>query len=149
MRSLSLAASIFLGGLVLAGPHGDFPSGTYAGTADWRGPGGKTGTYTVEKTFEGNRVTAQYTWTDATAKNEKHTITFAPKAAEPVFDVTDEKGQSVGTGHCYDDACSYRATFGPVTVDESFRWSGNAMTVLGAKSGPGFSVVWKETLKLR
>ena len=149
MRALSLAASILLGGLGLAGSNGDFPSGTYAGTADWRGPGGKTGTYTVEKTFEGNRVTALYTWTDATARNEKHTITFAPKTAEPAFDVVDEKGQSVGTGHCYDDACSYRATFGPVTVDESFRWSGNGMTVLGAKSGPGFSVVWKETLKLR
>ena len=36
-----------------------------------------------------------------------------------------------------------------MTVDESFRWSGNGMTVLGAKTGPGFSVVWKETLKLR
>ena len=149
MRALSVAASFFLGGLALAGSHGDLPSGTYAGTADWRGPGGTTGTYTVEKTFEGNRVTAHYTWTGATARDEKHTITFAPKTAEPRFDVVDEKGQSVGTGHCYDDACSYRATFGPVTIDESFRWSGNGMTVLGAKSGPGFSVVWKESLKLQ
>ena len=77
MKALSLAASIVFGGLALAGSRAEFPTGTYEGTADWRGPGGKTGTYTVEKTFEGNRVTAHYTWTDAQARDEKHTITFA------------------------------------------------------------------------
>ena len=72
-----------------------------------------------------------------------------PLRAEPVFDVLDSEGRVVGKGHCYDDACSYRADFGGVSVDESLRWTSEGMAVLGSKSGPGFSVVWKETLRRR
>ena len=125
------------------------PSGTYTGTASWRGPGEATGTYRVEKTFSGTTLSARYTWTEPAPREEQHTVEFAIKATEPTFDVLDGQGQVVGRGYCYDDACSYRATFGPVSVDESFRWTGNVMTVLGSKSGPGFSVVWKEALEAR
>ena len=125
------------------------PSGTYTGTADWRGPGGSSGTYTVEKTFDGNTLTSRYAWREPKEREEKHTVTFVAKTSEPVFDVVDAQGASVGRGYCYDDACSYRATFGALTVDESFRWSKDGMTVLGSKTGPGFTVVWTEKLDLR
>ena len=148
MKNLGVLAAVLAAGVSFAGSPATLPSGTYTGTADWRGPGGSSGKYTVEKTFDGNSFTAHYTWTDAQRREEQHTVTFAQKSAEPVFDIVDAKGESVGRGYCYDDACSYRATFGAVTVDESFRWSDDAMTVLGSKSGPGFTVVWKETLTL-
>jgi len=149
MRTIGVMLAILLPAMAQAGPGSGLPSGTYTGTADWRGPGGSTGTYTVEKMFNGATMTSRYTWTDTQAREEKHTFTFAAKSAEPLFDVEDENGQVVGKGYCYGDACSYRATFGPVNIDESFRWSKDGMTVLGAKSGPGFSVVWKESLQSR
>jgi hypothetical protein len=149
MRTIGVMLALLLSGVAQAGPGSGLPSGKYTGTADWRGPGGSTGTYTVEKDFDGTTMTARYAWTDTQAREEKHTVTFAAKSAEPLFDVVDEKGQIVGKGYCYDDACSYRAAFGPINIDESFRWSKGGMTVLGAKSGPGFSVVWKESLQSR
>jgi hypothetical protein len=149
MKALAILIAGLAAGTCLAGTSAGLPHGNYVGTADWKGPRGSSGTYTVEKSFDGDRIAATYRWTDETAREEKHTITLAAKPGEAVFDVVDEKGASVGRAYCYDDACSYRATFGPVTIDESFRWSGDAMVVLGAKSGPGFSVVWKESLKLR
>lgn len=149
MRTIGMMLAILLPALAQAVPGLELPSGTYSGTAEWRGPGGSTGTYTVEKMFDGATMTARYAWTDTQAREEKYTLTFAAKSAEPLFDVQDGTGQVVGKGHCYGDACSYRATFGPVTIDESFRWSKDGMTVLGAKSGPGFSVVWKESLQSR
>jgi hypothetical protein len=149
MRSMGMLVALALAGASLAEPPAGLPRGTYTGAADWRGPGGTTGTYTVEKTFDGDRVSALYRWNDTGSREERHAITFARRPGEPVFDVLDEQGQSVGRAHCYDDSCSYRASFGPVTVEESFQWSGDVMTVLGAKAGPGFSVVWKESLKLR
>ena len=148
MRAAAILIAGLTAGTCLAGTA-SLPQGKYVGSADWKGPQGSSGTYTVEKSFEGDRIAATYRWTDKQAREEKHTLTFVPKPGQAVLDVVDEKGASVGSGHCYDDACSYRATLGPVTLDESFRWSGDGMTVLGSKSGPGFSVVWKETLKLR
>ena len=149
MRAWQVIASVLVAGVSFAGPKDALPSGKYTGSADWKGPGGSSGTYTVEKTFDGTSVVASYTWSDdKKAHDERHTVTFVTNGPGPQFDVTDDKGQKIGQGYCYDDACSYRATFGPVTVDETFRWSGREMTVLGAKSGPGFSVVWKETLEL-
>ena len=142
-------AAVLASGLADAAGTARLPSGTYTGSADWRGPGGSTGTYTVEKIFSGNNVTARYAWKDTQAREEKHTVTFATKDTEPMFDVLDDKGQVVGKGYCYDDACSYSAAFGPLSINESFRWSKDAMSVLGAKSGPGFSVVWQESLQSR
>jgi hypothetical protein len=149
MRTAAILIAGLTAGSSLAGPSAGLPHGHYVGTADWKGPGGSSGTYTVEKAFEGDRLAATYKWTDKTAREEKHTVRFTTKPGEAVFEVVDENGASVGRAYCYDDACSYRATFGPMTIDETFRWSGDDMTVLGAKSGPGFSVVWKESLKLR
>ena len=142
-----LALALTAGAAQAASPT--LPNGTFNGTAQWRGPGGSTGTYAVEKSIEGATMTARYTWQDQGARQETHTVTFAAKAGEPMFDVLDAQGNVVGKGYCYDDACTYRAAFGPVTVDESIRWADGTMNVLGAKSGPGFTVVWKETLRSR
>ena len=149
MKQKSIVMTVLLAaGAVLAAPS-DFPGGKFTGTADWRGPGGSTGTYTVEKSFTGTTITSRYAWTEPQPREEKITLTFAMTDASPVFDVLDEQKKVVGQGHCYDDACAYRATFGPVTVEESFRWSADGITVLGAKSGPGFAVVWREKLRSR
>lgn len=149
MTAIRIGVGMLLAGWAASAFATGLPVGTYVGTADWRGPGGSTGTYAVEKTFSGDTVTARYSWKDEKSREETQTVTFAAKAADPTFDVVDGKGQVVGKGYCYDDACSYRATFGPLNVEESFRWSKAGMTVLGAKSGPGFSVVWKEQLLSR
>jgi hypothetical protein len=142
------AFGIFGAGLALAAPSA-LPQGSYTGTASWRGAGGTGGTYTVEKSFKENTLTAHYAWTEPKAKEETHTVTFALKGLEPFFDLLDEKGQVLGKGYCYDDTCGYHESLGSMTVDETFRWSNGTIVSTGAKSGPGFSVTWKETLKAR
>jgi hypothetical protein len=151
MRAVSMMMAAILAAALpsLAGSDESFPSGTYSGTAVWRGPGGSTGSYTVEKTFADQTLRSRYTWKDTQARDEEHSVTFAAKPGSPDFDVVDEQGQIVGRGYCYDDTCAYSARFDSLSVDESFRWSNDGMTVLGSKSGPGFTVVWKETLEPR
>ena len=147
MRKLACLAAVMAGGMAVAGSP-TLPGGTFTGTAEWRGPRGSSGTYTVERTFEGDTMRSKFAWNEGKPRTEEHVITFALQS-EPTFEVKDASGQVVGRGHCFDDTCAYRADFGKVSVDESFRWSGDSLTVLGSKSGPGFSVVWKESLKIR
>ena len=125
------------------------PEGSFTGTAAWRGPSGSTGTYAVERRFSGTTMTSHYSWTEPKPREETITLNFAMKPTESGFDVLDATNAVVGKGYCYDDSCAYRATFGPVTVDETLRWSADSVDAVGQKSGPGFSVVWKETLKSR
>lgn len=145
--------AVFSMGILAAGilqaAQPTLPQGSYAGTATWKGPEGSTGTYTVEKTISGNTISSRYAWTEPKPREEKVSLTLVMKESGPLFDVLDEKKQVVGSGYCYDDTCAYRSTFGPVTVDETLRWSEGSIIATGAKSGPGFSVVWKETLKAR
>jgi len=148
MKALTLTTLILAASLTRAASP-SLPEGSFAGTAAWRGPSGASGTYAVERSFTGTTIKSHYSWTQPQPREETLTLTFAMKAAEPAFDVLDDKNAVVGKGYCYDDACSYRATFGPVTVDENLRWSAGTVVVVGQKSGPGFSVVWKETLKSR
>jgi len=146
MRTLGLA-TLLLAASVAGANSPLLPEGSFTGTAAWRGPSGSTGTYSVERSFHGTTMTSHYAWTEPQPREETVTLTFAMKSAEPGFDVLDSKNAVVGSGYCYDDACAYRATFGPVTVDETLRWSAGSIVAVGQKSGPGFSVVWKETLK--
>lgn len=148
MKAMALTTLILAAGLARAASPA-LPEGSFAGTASWRGPSGSTGTYAVERSFSGTTIKSHYSWTEPQAREETVTLTFAMKPAEPGFDVLDGKNAVVGKGYCYDDCCAYRATFGPVTVDESLRWSAGSVIAVGQKSGPGFSVVWKETLKSR
>jgi hypothetical protein len=148
MRTLGLSTLILAASLAGATTP-LLPEGSFAGTATWRGPSGSTGTYAVERTFSGTTITSHYSWTEPQAREESVTLTFAMKPSEPGFEVLDSKNAVVGKGYCYDDACAYRATFGPVTVDETLRFSAGSIVAVGQKSGPGFSVVWKETLKSR
>jgi hypothetical protein len=148
MKVVVFTLGIFAAGVLQAAQPG-LPQGAYAGTATWRGPGGATGTYAVERTFSGNTIGSRYAWTQPEARKESFSLTLVMKESGPLFDVLDEKKQVVGSGYCYDDTCAYRSTFGPVTVDETLRWSEGSIIATGAKSGPGFSVVWKEILKAR
>jgi len=134
-----------------AGGGGDtgLPSGTYAGTAQWRGPGGSAGTYRVERAFAGTTMSARYSWTEPQAREEQVRLTFSAKGDDPRFDVLDDQGAVVGQGYCIDGTCSYRTTRGPLEIDESFRVTGDGLAVVGSKAGPGFAVVWKETLSVR
>jgi hypothetical protein len=146
MRRLGLMTLILTASLARAATP-TFPEGSFSGTAAWRGPAGSTGTYAVERSFSGTTIKSHYAFTDPQAREETVTLTFAMKPGEPGFDVLDGKSAVVCKGYCYDDSCAYRATFGPVTVDENLRWSADSIVAVGQKSGPGFSVVWKETLK--
>lgn len=148
MRALGLT-TLFLAVSLTGAASPSLPEGSFAGTATWRGPSGSSGSYAVERRFNGTTITSHYSWTEPQPREETLALTFALKPQEPIFDVLDGKNAVIGKGYCYDDACAYRATFGPVTVDETFRWSEGSVIVMGQKSGPGFSVVWKETLKSR
>lgn len=147
MKALGLTTLILAASLARAASP--LPEGSFTGTAAWRGASGSAGTYAVERNFTGTTITSHYSWTEPKAREETVTLSFAMKPTEPAFDVLDSKNAVVGKGYCYDDVCSYRATFGPIIVDESLRWSEGSVVVVGQKSGPGFSVVWKETLKSR
>lgn len=148
MRSIVFAIGVLASGVLQAAPP-NLPQGSFTGIASWRGPGGATGTYTVERTITGATISSRYAWAEPQPREEKVSLTLVMKDTGPLFDVLDERKQVVGTGYCYDDTCAYRSTFGPVTVDETLRWSEGSIVATGAKSGPGFSVVWKETLKAR
>jgi hypothetical protein len=128
---------------------GPLPAGSYAGTARWIGAKGARGSYTVERTFNGNVVTNHYEWTGTKRVSENHRMTFALKSGDPFFEVMDEKNQVVGKGFCFENACSYTVNVGPVRVEETFRFGDGVIEVVGAKSGPGFAVAWKEDLKLK
>jgi hypothetical protein len=147
MKRIVCLVAVAAAGLAQAGGAA-LPGGAFSGTAEWRGPKGSTGTYTVERTFEGNTMRSKFTWDEGKPRNEEHVLTFS-LGTEPTFEVTDPAGQVVGKGHCFDDTCAYRADFGKVSVEETFRWTSDTLTVLGSKSGPGFSVVWKESLRSR
>lgn len=146
MRNIILAIGVLAAGVSSAAM---LPEGAYTGTASWRGPGGATGTYSVERSFSGNTMTAHYSWTQPQPREETLSVTFDVKGQNPTFDVLDDRKQIVGTGYCADDTCGYHATFGPVVLDETLTFRDRSVVVTGAKSGPGFSVVWKETLKSR
>jgi hypothetical protein len=148
MKALGLTTFILAASLARAASPA-LPEGSFAGTAAWRGPSGSTGSYAVERSFSGMTMTSHYSWTEPKPREETVTLTFAMKPAEPGFDVLDATNAVIGKGYCYDDSCAYRATFGPVTVDETLRWSAGSVVAVGQKIGPGFSVVWKETLKSR
>ena len=143
MRKLVCLAALAAATLSQAGT---LPAGTFTGTAEWLGPHGSTGTYTVERTFEGNTMRSRFAWNEAKPRSEEHAVTFALGKA-PSFEVKDAQGQVVGKGHCVEDTCAYAAEFGKIHVEETLRFAGDSLTVVGTKSGPGFSVVWKEALK--
>lgn len=138
-----LTAVLAAGGAI--GGARELPGGTWTGTAEWSGAG-QSGDYRVERTFAGNTMTSNFAWEERGGRTEEATVTFAI-SGEPMFDVLDPSGGVVGRGYCADHACAYRAVFGKMNLDESFRWTDDALSVLGAKSGPGFGVVWTETLK--
>ena len=148
MKTLGLTTLLFMASLAGAASP-TLPQGSFAGTATWRGAGNSTGTYAVDRSFSGTTITSHYSWTQPQPREETIATTFAMTSTEPGFDVLDAKSAVVGKGYCYDDVCSYRATFGPITMEETLRWSDGVVVAVGQKSGPGFSVVWKETLKSR
>jgi hypothetical protein len=150
MKTVYVVATILvLGATSAAAVEPVLPRGSYSGPASWRGPDGSSGTYTAEKTFSGNTLRGSYSWPDPARRKERYSVAFVLSPSEPVFDVLDGQGRVVGRGRCDGHACAYRASFGDVSVDESFRWSTGKMTVRGSKSGPGFAVIWKETLAAR
>jgi hypothetical protein len=128
---------------------GPLPAGSYAGTARWIGANGARGSYTVERTFNGNVLTNHYEWTGSKQTSETHRVTFALKSGDPFFEVMDDKNKVVGKGFCYENACSYTVNTATVRVEEMFRFGNGLIEVIGAKSGPGFAVAWKEDLKLK
>lgn len=149
MRAYVAMIAILAAPFALAAAERSFPAGTFAGTATWEGPGGSSGTYEVERTFEGRALRATFRWDGGSGGSETTSLRFASHPSQPVFDVSDDAGRIVGKGHCYDDACSYWANFGATRVEETFQWSGRRVDVWGAKSGDGFSIVWKERLEAK
>jgi hypothetical protein len=145
MIRYALVLGILAAGVASAASPG-MPSGNYAGTATWRGAAGSSGTYAVETAIHGSTITTRYAWTDPKPRSETMTVTLAIKGTDPVFDVLDEAGKVIGKGYCYDQVCGYHIAYGSITLDETYRWSGSNLEVVGGKSGPGFSVAWREAL---
>ncbi len=134
--------------LVLAtAARAGFPvsSGTFAGTGQWKGPGGSSGEYSVETSVKDQVLTSSYKYRQGNeARSES--VTFRMASGEPFFDLLDEHDKVVGSGYCYETDCSYRAEFSGIAVEETLRFGKGTLEKLGAKKGPGFSVVWKEVL---
>lgn len=123
--------------------------GTFTGTGDWKGPGGSTGSYTVETTISGDVVTSRYVWPQKGGdRKESTTLRFATKDG-PFFDLVNEKGEPAGGGFCVEELCHYRIETGSLVVEETIRFLPDSLEKLGAKKGPGFQVAWKETLKAK
>ena len=117
------------------------PEGRFTGTGSWRGPQGSAGQYTVSTEISGRTLKSHYTWADAANRTESVVMTFASPGSEPMFDVLDGSGQTVGKGFCFEGECSYRAEISGVVVQEAVRWQSGRLRKLGSKSGPGFQAV--------
>lgn len=135
--------------LLLCTAHAAFPlaKGDFAGTGHWRGPGGSSGEYQVETAVTSDTLTGSYVYQKgAEARSETYTYKTTLKEGGPFFDLLDAKDKLVGSGYCYDSECFYRAEFSGIVVQETLRFAKGSLEKVGSKSGPGFSVVWKEVL---
>lgn len=121
------------------------PSGTYAGTGQWKGAGGSGGAYSVETTVKELLLTSRYTYEHGGTQDKSTSVKLVPHD-EPFFDVADTDGKVVGSGYCYETECAYHMEFEGVVIEETLRFSKGSLEKFGAKKGPGFSVVWKEVL---
>src|SRR5262245_65531672 len=104
---LTVLSNLLVLGLSSRATVGVLPAGSYAGTARWTGPAGAAGSYTVERSFNGNVMTSHYRWTGTKRKEETLQTTFVIRTSDPFFDVLDDKNQVVGKGYCFEDTCSY------------------------------------------
>jgi hypothetical protein len=138
--------------LLLTTAWAAFPvaSGKFSGTGHWRGPGGASGDYEVETAVTPDSLTGSYVYQKgAESHSETYTYKMTLKEGGPFFDLLDAKDKVVGSGYCYDTECFYRAELSGIVVQETLRFAKGSLEKVGSKSGPGFSVVWKEVLQAK
>ena len=123
------------------------PQGTFKGTGEWRAADGSKGQYTVLTTTTANSITSRYVYDQGTqGKKEQATTQTLVPTGSGFFQVTDENKKIIGRGYCFDAQCFWTTEFPGGRVEESLRFDGGSLEKFGGKSGPGFSVVWREKL---
>lgn len=126
------------------------PQGTFTGTGEWRGADGSSGQYTVVTTAKGDEVTSRYVYDQGAQGRREQVTTYALSSkGNGFFEVQGEQGKVVGRGYCLEQQCFWTTEFPGGKVEESLRWDGVSLDKLGGKSGPGFSVVWREKLSAK
>jgi hypothetical protein len=144
-------AVVLMGGFVAApslAAH-PLPSGEFVGTGTWKSPDGSSGGYDVSTRIEGATLTSNYEYAvEGGRRTESATIELVAKDSA-VFEVRNDKGEVVGKGFYLEAECSYRAEFGSIAVEETIRFDHGVLYKFGSKCGPGFQVIWSETLKAR
>jgi hypothetical protein len=123
------------------------PQGTFKGTGEWRGTDGSTGTYTIVTTTTATSITSRYVYEAGAqgGREQASTRTLVPTGAG-FFSVADEQQKVIGRGCCLESQCFWTTEFPGGKVEESLRFDGVTLEKLGGKSGPGFTVAWREKL---
>jgi len=123
------------------------PSGEFAGTGTWKSPDGSSREYDVSTRIEGATLTSTYEYVmEGSRRNESATIELVAKDSV-VLEVRNDKGEVIGKGFYLEAECSYRAEFDGIAVEETIRFDRGVLYKFGSKCGPGFQVIWRETLK--
>jgi hypothetical protein len=129
---------------VLAGVH--LAQGTFRGSGAWEAADGSTGRYTTETTVSGATLSSRWTYVDGGKTHEEsHAMTLAP-APDGTLRVLDETNRIIGSARCLGDECLLTVEEGPVKLVETVCTRNGQLLTFGAKSGPGFAVVYSETL---
>ena len=79
--------------------------------------------------------------------DREQTMSFSlVPGTDGMLQVVGDDQQLLGRGFCLGQECSYRAEIDGITVEENVRFTHGELVKFGVKSGPGFSVVWREVL---
>ncbi len=144
-----LATLIALAGAALPALATGPASGTYRGSGHWEGADGTKGTYTVETTVRDATITSRWNYqVDGKAQTQAMTVSLVP-AADGSLQILDEKRGPLGSARCLDEECLLTYELGPIKLVETLRTRDGRLENFGAKSGPGFSIVYSSTAAAR
>jgi hypothetical protein len=144
MKWCLAAISIVMTTAVMAG-GGILSDGNFTGTGQWIGPQGSSGEYRVETRIEGHQITSAYDYQGQEGQQQRSYILEIDLQDQSWFQVRDNSGV-VGEGFCYESDCFYHVEAHGMNIQEHLRLEGGRLHKFGSKTGPGFRVVWKETL---
>lgn len=120
--------------------------GTYRGSGTWEAKDGTGGTYTTEATVTGATLRSRWAFT-ANGRAQERTFTMTlVTAPEGAVQVHDAAGRTIGTARCLAGECLVTVTDGPVSLVQVVRTKDGRMECFGTKVGPGFDIVYAETL---
>ena len=122
------------------------PVGSFEGTGVWRAIDGSSGEYRSRIVIKEDRITVEAEYErEGVPRKERHTMMLESRGSG-FFELSDGKGQTIGSLACLQDQCFYSVEQDGLAVAESWRVSGVELQKFGSKEIGGFKIVWKETL---